>query len=334
VIIKCSGACAANGRHRQVAAFGFTVRHDHHVVHKESGILSRLASACGEAAKQESVRRAVAWLLTQPVVPARVSIRCDGQDLAWEPVFAPLRTRGWAVEVERVCPELVSEAAALSRCTALAATRTRSLVAEAARAPAAARVAVRATPAVLPLRAALHSQLSGAAADAIIVCDGGYKPQPHGIATYACLVWAGLKLAHRESGVVCCGRAAGSHVAELAAAVAALRWLAASPLADGARVELRSDNQWVVNTLTSCLRRRPLPGTVMLLRAVDRLMSRLQRSGCQVTIGKVPRKLVAEADALCRQVYRERLARVGARTPRQPLKAFLRATSSEWQSRV
>jgi ribonuclease HI len=332
LIIKCSGACAANGRHRQVAAFGFTVRHDHHVVHKESGVLSRLASACGEAAKQESVRRAVAWLLTQPVVPVRVSIRCDGQEVAWEPVLAPVRRLGWAVQVERVCPELVSEAAALSRCTALAAPRTRSLMTEAVRTPAAARVAVHA--AVLPLRAALQRQLSGTAADAVIVCDGGYKPQPYGIATYACLVWAGLKLAHRESGVVCWGRAAGSHVAELAAAVAALRWLAASPLADGARVELRSDNQWVVNTLTSRLRRRPLPGTVMLLRAVDRLMSRLQRCGCQVTIGKVPRKLVAEADALCRQVYRERLARVGARTPRQPLKAFLRATSSEWQSRV
>ncbi|MDB4897931.1 MAG: hypothetical protein JWN15_4193 [Firmicutes bacterium] len=331
VIIKCSGACAADGRHWQVAAFGFTVRHDHHVVHQESGVLSRLASACAESAKLESVRRAVAWLLTQPVVPARISIRCDSQDLAWEPVLAPLRRLGWAVQVERVCPELVSEAAALSRCTALAATRTRSPIAEAARAPAAARVAVRA--AVLPLRAALQRQLSGAAADAIIVCDGGYKPKPYGIATYACLVWAGLKLAHRESGVVCWGRAAGSHVAELAATVAALRWLAASPLADGARVELRSDNQWVVNTLTS-LRRRPLPGTVMLLRAVDRLMSRLQRCGCQVTIGKVPRKLVAEADALCRQVYRERLARGEAPTPRQSLKAFLRATSSEWQSRV
>lgn len=185
---------------------------------------------------------------------------------------------------------------------------------------------------VFPLRRTLCPRRGADAdadADAIIICDGGYKPHPYDIATYACLVWTGVRLAHQESGVVCRGRTACNYVAELAAAVAALRWLAGSPLAAGARVQLRTDNQWVVDTMTGRCRRGPLPGTVMLLRAADRLMARLQRCGCEVAVWKVPRKWVAEADTLCRKAYQERLDRVGAGKSRQSLKAFLRAASTE-----
>ncbi|HEY3366080.1 MAG TPA: ribonuclease H family protein [Symbiobacteriaceae bacterium] len=341
LLIKCSGECRTLDQCPPVAAFAFTVRHAYRMVHREGGVVCRGKPASVPRAKTEAVRRALAWLLNQPAA-GRAVIRSDWPEVVAAPaasvppgqedeqgevrrMLCRLREQGWAVEMQPAAPEYVSEAYALSCRTALWAirewTRQKAISAESAR-----KQAAGSPSPVMVRRVSRKTWPPGVEADIVITCDGGYKPLSDGagIAAYACLVRRRSRLTHKESGVVCWGPAARSQVAELGAVVAALRWLIASPLAVGTRVEIRSDCQWVVDNLAGQCSGRVLRGTVMLLRTVDRLLCRLHQNGCQVAIWRTPRKLVAEADALCRQVYAERLARNSTGLRRQPLKAFLR----------
>jgi ribonuclease HI len=164
----------------------------------------------------------------------------------------------------------------------------------------------------------------GIEADALIVCDGGYKPESSipGIATYAFLVWDAGRLVRRECGVVCCGRVAGNLMAEIGAVMAALRWLSSVPLAAGCRFEIRCDCRWVIETLAGS--RPTIPhGSRTILREGRRLLSSLRRRGFQVALRWVPRKMVSEADALCRQVYTRELAQKSGTELLQPVRAFL-----------
>lgn len=319
LVVTCSGVA------NSLAAFAFTVRQSHRVVHFQSGLLGH---TCAHTARGESVRRAVAWLLAQALAPSRVESRFDsllfGADLAES--IGEHQRRGWDVLVNPVSAEHVSEAAALARRTALTALgapvfHERPRPYRARRHPVPPRQR-RAVSAPAPPQRLRPSPLGP---DALIITDGGYRPPPGAspTAVYAFLVFDEDRVVHQENGVVCRGPAACSQMAELAAVAAALGWLNRSAVAPGARVELRCDNQWVVTTLNSQHARRINWGQVMLVRRAYHLLQQLRRKGCYVSIRQVPRKHVSPADSLCRHLYRA--GATSLRAPRQPLRAFFRS---------
>jgi len=293
LVIKCGGIAADDDA--PVSAYGFTVRHNHRVVYSESAVIHGAPPA--PQAAGEALRRALAWLLALPVAPGRATVRTCGAPLTPEFGYALtlLWFRGWAVDLQSVGPEYVSEAIALSRRTAVAADRAQEPAPPARRPP------------------------KPGCPDIFMICDGGYKPgtATSGLAVYAFLAWQGDKLVHRESGFVCRGPAAGSQMAELGAIVAALRWVANLPTAAGGSVQLLSDCQTVVHFLTGRGRLRRRRGSVMLRRTAAQLMSRLHRRGCRLALTFNHRKRVAQADALCRKLYAN-----PPRAPR-PVKHFL-----------
>lgn len=305
-----------------MAAFGFTVRRSHRVIHTHSGVLG---VTCAHTAREESIRQAIEWTLAQAATPGRLDIRFDsilfGADLA-EPLGG-LQRRGWLVHLHPVSPEHVSEASALARCTALTAVGARVFRERPRPYRAHRRAAPRRRQASAPPTLSEKPRPVPLGPDALIITDGGFRPPPYApTAVYAFLVFDEFHMVHQENGVVCRGPAACSQLAELAAVAAALRWLNRGALAPGAQVELRCDNQWVVTTLTTANARRVKWGQVMLLRRACHLLHQLRRKGCHVVIRQVPRKQVSQADSLCRRLYRAGVTVPGV--PRQPLKAFFR----------
>lgn len=212
-----------------------------------------------------------------------------------------LRTAGWVVNLHMNLPDFVTEARALAIRTARGlpqheqhAQRRRNLPERGVQDEqcAASNPPPRTPP---PLGTTFGSGL-------LVICDGGHKRLGGalGLAVYGFVVQQQNDLIHKENGLVCRGPAAGSQMAELGAAVAALRWLVAQPWQ---RVRLRSDCQGVVDLLTGRRRHRLRRGSAMLVRAAGRLMARLRRCGCQLEVAHLPRRHTKAADKLCRQVY-------------------------------
>lgn len=171
----------------------------------------------------------------------------------------------------------------------------------------------------------------------LIKCDGLYRRKPGraGIAISAFQVVAGDKAVFRSSGVVCCGPAAGSLMAEYGAVAMALSWLAAGNPPPGAKIEIWSDCKTMLSRL-----RQPVPvertiGCMMLDRTIRRLVRVLDRRGCYVHLRWVPRDEVDTVDRLCDEAYRAQYwYHKPARRPRAPLRAFLGAVAACAPSRA
>lgn len=290
LLIKCSAASRGT-----TAACGFTVRRSHRIVHAASALAKPTDAAAA------ALHSAVAWLQSQPVMDCRVILRTAlaPAPAAVADLLDALTNSGWTIDLQFVSAEWVSEATALCR---------RFL-------HAAAGCPEEPEPAPGQARSECSSP------DLAITVDGGFKPGAGagGLAVYGCLVRKHNRLVHRECGIVCRGPAASSQLAELGATVAALRWLATSPVASGSNASLRSDCQAVVETLRGLKCHRLRRGTVMLLRTAQRLLARLERSGCRVDVQLTPRRGVAEADKLCWRAYASPAAR-----DQVPVKAFLK----------
>lgn len=178
-----------------------------------------------------------------------------------------------------------------------------------------------------------YSQLEGgeyaAALDQVLIkCDGLYrvKGSRPGIAVGAFEVYAGGWAVYQAGGVVCCGRAAHSQMAEYGALYSALTWVAKAGPAPGARIEIWSDCKHMISRLRQGNDHPAVAGCVTLHRLVRQKLRVLARRGCEVTVRWVPREKVDAVDRLCDACYRQaswyhRPRRMG--TPRFPLNAFL-----------
>lgn len=299
LIIKCADVS------KPVAAYGFSVRFHHRLIHVQGGV--------GEDG-DEALRQALAWLAGRPGAPGAVTIRTTAPCAGGLEI---LTNMGWAVDLQTVSAEWVSEAQAIAQRVALGASalpparpkRHRRAWSRPARSVSVAR------------QTAARYHCTPTPADLVLICDGGYKPltRSRGLAAYGFVARADQELLHREKGIVCHGPAAGSQMAELGAVVAALRWLAAGRH-HSRTVELRNDCQGVVYRLTGRCRMRLRRGSVMLERTAAQLLQQLDRQGCRIALKHIPRKFAAEADSLCRRVYKTQ--------PKVPItvQAFLRQT--------
>ncbi|HYF78428.1 MAG TPA: ribonuclease H family protein [Symbiobacteriaceae bacterium] len=296
--------CATDHSHQ--AVWAFVVRVHHRTVYRSAGV------AQTRNAPLEAARSALSWLLAQPAWPPQVALwTCSplpSAELSHH--MALLEAAGCVVTIETL-PDFVTEAGALALRTALGL----PAPARTGRARLRRRRWVGPSPGATPLffqvsQTAASTSPSLAfplpqalrASGLLVICDGGHKRLGGalGLAVYGFVVQKQNDLIHTENGLVCRGPAAGSQMAELGAAVAALRWLTAQPRQ---RVKLRSDCQSVVDLLTGRRRHRLRRGSAMLVRAAGRLMARLRRCGCHLEIAHLPRKQTKAADKLCRQVY-------------------------------
>lgn len=146
-------------------------------------------------------------------------------------------------------------------------------------------------------------------AEWVLHVDGLYEPRyrPDGVATYGFVVTHGGEVVHEEKGLVAPpGELASSNVAEFGALIQGLTWLRERDLG-GCPLVVRGDSRLVVETVAG---RWKLSSEVLLLLlplrdVARRLVAEIGGEGCVVTLEKVPREQIAEADRLSREAYHE-----------------------------
>jgi ribonuclease HI len=177
--------------------------------------------------------------------------------------------------------------------------------------------------------AALERRLRGLAMERVLLkCDGLYRRRQgrHGIAISGFQVQIGGSVIARQSGLVCCGPAAGSLMAEYGAAAMALSWLLAMEPAPGSKLEIWSDCKSLLSRLRKRHPVRRKLGCVMLDRQVRMLRRQLEKRGCEVGFRWVPREEVHAVDRLCDQAYwQQRWYHRPTGKPGASLKSFLRS---------